>query len=1044
MDVMKSWIAPLAAHPTLANLLMVLFLLLGLLSVGDIRRETFPDYASTEVSVTAVYPGATAEDVESAVGERIEEAVEGIANLVKVTTEAAEGRATVILEMEEGADATEFLNDVKTEIDAIANFPEEVEDVIVRRLNRTDQVLSVAVTGPMSEAHLKLYSEQLKARLKQLALISQVELLGFSEHQILVEIPYYQVMRLGLSVADIQAVIQNQSLDMPLGEVETVDTDYLLRFTEQRRTVDEISKLVVASDKTGGEVRLGDIARISDRFEDREDTIWMNGKRAGLLQINKVKSEDALDIMDQVQAFFAREKQQAPPGVDFVITQNVSKIVRDRLQMLTVNGLEGLLLVFLTLWLFFNFRMSFWVAMGLPVSFCMTFFLMKQIGFSFNMLSMVGLLIAIGILMDDAIVIVENVAAELEKGKTRLQATIDGVSGVAGGVWSSFLTTVFVFGALALSMEGDIGRVLYAIPVVLIITLSVSMVEAFAILPNHLVHSLGNYREAKESRFRHGFESVLAWLREKLLGRAVDWAVHHRYLFSGIVIFVFILSLAMIRGGILKVSAFPETEGDVLQARILLPQGTSLARTEAVVDSLVAAISKINVELTPLQPEKQKLVENYSVLFNTNSDAGEKGPHVATVSLDLLSAERRHTSIAEIIRRWREYAGVLPDVINITFKEPSVGPGGLALEMRLQGAELSRLKLASTRLMDWLHGYQGVFDLSDDLRPGKPEFRIMLNHGALARGFTSQMIASQLRTAFYGATANEIQYLGESYELVVRLASEDRQYINQLANFQVIDPEGRRVPLATVAVIEQARGYARINRIDGRRTVTITGDIDVRVANAAEIVRDTQVKLLPAFSEEFPDITVLVEGQQKETQTSMAGMAKAMLIGIFGVFILLSMQFKSYIEPLTVMAIIPFALIGVIWGHIMMGLDLSMPSIMGFVSLSGIVVNDSILLVTFIRTNMKRGVAVEAAARQASRERFRAVLLTSTTTIMGLLPLMAERSMQAQILIPLACSIVFGLLVTTMLVLLVIPVFYTILDDFNLTRKQTVEVQENI
>ncbi|MCP3889408.1 MAG: efflux RND transporter permease subunit, partial [Desulfobulbaceae bacterium] len=973
---------------------------------------------------------------ESAVCERIEEAVEGISNLIKVTSKAAEGRATVTLEMQDGADASEFLNDIKTEVDAISNFPEQVEDVIVKRLNRTDQVLSIAVTGPMSEPHLKLYCEQLKEKIKQLPLVSQVDILGFSKHQLQVEIPRYNLMRLGLSVSDIQSILQSQSIDMPTGTIETDQTDYLIRFTEERRTPFGLGELVIASNPMGGEIRLRDIATISDTFEDKENSIRFNGKRAGLLQINKNKSEDALGIMDEISAFLKAEEQVSSPGVEFVITQNISKIVRDRLDMLTINGLEGLFLVFLTLWLFFNFRMSFWVAMGLPVSFCMTFFFMKQIGFSFNMLTMVGLLIAIGILMDDAIVIAENVVAHLEKGKKPLQATIDGVSEVATGVFSSFLTTLFVFGALALSMQGDIGKVLYAIPVMLILTISISIVEAFAILPNHLSHSLSSYNRVSSTGFRKKFDGIIDYIREVILGKAVDFAVNYRYLLLGLVIFLFLSSISMVAGGFLKVKAFPDTEGDVLQARILMPQGTSLNRTEAIVDKVVAAILTINEELTPEQPGQQPLVENYSVLYNTNVDAGESGPHVATVSLDLLSAEERNNSIDEITNSWRDYIGDIPDIINITFKEPSIGPGGLAIEIQLQGQNLDRLKMASVKMIDWLRRYDGVVDLSDDLRPGKPEFRIKMNRGALAMGFTARTIASQLRAAFYGSVVSEVQYDGESYEIMVKIADEDRLVVTDLSKFYVVSPNGNRVPLQSVATLEQGRGFASINRINSLRTVTVTGDIDTAIANASEVIKHTRVNFLPELAEEFPDVSVVLEGQEKEGKTALAGMVKAFLIGIFGVFIILSLQFKSYLEPIIVMVLIPFALIGVIWGHILLGLDLSMPSIMGFISLAGIVVNDSILLVTFIRNHMDVGAAAMDAAKLASRERFRAVFLTSLTTIMGLLPLMAERSMQAQILIPLACSIVFGLLITTLLVLLVIPALYTAFDDFNLLRQQ--------
>ncbi len=1094
MNAIKNGISFLCAHPTASNLLMILFIALGLITISDLKRETMPDFSIDAVEISAAYPGATAEDVESAVCRRIEDAIEEVSNIERVESTARENMGTVLVEMKEGGDVTEFLNDIKTDVEAISDFPDEVENLIVRRINRTDQVASVAVTGPMSDLHLNIYCESLKERIKQIGLISQVDVQGFSDHEFLIEVPLYHMMHLGLSISDIQTIISSQSLDMPSGSLETKDNDILIRFSEERKSIRELADLIILSSPGGGEIRLGEIARITDRYMNEENKIIFNGKRAGILQINKTKDEDALRILDELQRFLEKERLQAPPGVALVITQNVSKVVRDRLQMLLINGVQGLTLVFLAMLCFFPFKFSFWVTMGLPVSFLMTFFFMKQIDFSINMLSMVGLLIGLGLLMDDAIVISENIAAHLEKGKDAFRAVVDGISEVAAGVFSSFLTTLFIFGALALSMTGDIGKVLYAIPVVLILTLSVSIVEAFCILPNHLFHSLrhesgsltnmshseisysgknhsdishsdishSNISHADESHsgishsdishsdishsdishvdeshsgmkkgnFSRMMDGFIEWARERILGTIVDYVINWRYLFTGTVIFVFIVSISMIAGGHLKIKAFPDTDGDVLQARILLPQGTPLARTEQVVEQIVAAARQVNREFKPVQPDGADLIENISALFNMNADAGESGPHVATVSLDMLSAENRTTSLDDVTARLREIVGDIPDCINIAYKEPGFGPGGLPIEIRLQGDNFDDLKLASTKLINWLYAYDGVMDLDDDLRPGKPELQVHLKPGARARGFDAGKIAVQLRAAFYGATASEILVGDESYEINVRIADTNRAAISALENFHVMDKNGKKVPLGAVATLEQTRGYAGIRRINSLRTVTVTGDIDTRLANASQVTGDTRRKFLPQLQREFPNIKVLMEGQEKETKKSMGGMAKALLIGIFGVFGILSFQFKSYMEPMVVMVTIPFAFIGVVWGHLLMGLDLSMPSIMGFVSLSGIVVNDSILLVSFIKTNMKKGEKAAKAATLASRERFRAVLLTSVTTVMGLLPLLAERSMQAQILIPLACSIVFGLLASTVLVLLAVPSLYAILGDF--------------
>jgi len=1035
MNAFKGMVSYMSAHPTAANLLMVLFLALGAISMGDMKRETFPDFSVDAIEITVIYPGATAEDVEASICRRIEDALDSVSYIDEVRSTAMESHARVVVDMVENGNIIQFLNDIKTEVEAISDFPDSVEDVIVKQINRTDQVVSIAVSGPMDPVHLKFLCEDLKNRIKQIDLISQVEVKGFSSQEFLIEIPFYDMMRLGLSILDIEAAVSAQNIDLPAGSLKTGDTDILIRFTEERKTVTELGDLVVVSSATGAEIRLAEIAKITDRFKDEEDKIIFNGKRAGILQINKTKTEDALDIMDAVTKFLEKERRLAPSGVSFVLTQNVSKIVRDRLQMLIKNALQGLILVFIAMVIFFPLKFSFWVVMGLPVSFALTFFIMKHMGLSLNMLSMVGLLIGVGILMDDAIVIAENVAANLEKGKSGFQATVDGISEVAPGVFSSFLTTLFVFGALALSMAGDIGKVLYVIPVILILTLSVSLVEAFCILPNHLAHSLAaNGKIMKPNWLRQKIEAVLEWVRENILGRLVDLAIDYRYLFMGLVLFIFIASLSMIAGGILKVRAFPEIDGDVIQARILFPQGTPLDRTAYYVDKLVDAAEKINLDLSPDQPGGVDLVEHISVLYNTNADAGETGPHVATVSLDLLSAEVRSATIDQIIHQWRSLTVNMPDVLALAFKEPTFGPGGLPIEIRLKGNDLNELKQASTRLINWLYQYQGVSDLYDDLRPGKPEIQISLKQGAKSKGFTARMVSSQLRAAFYGNTASEIIVRDESYEVNLRIADSGRDSIASLENFYLMNPKGERVPLTAVASVSRSRGYAGIRRVEGIRTVTVTGDMDTTLANVSDVIADTKLRFLPELKNKFPGVIVGLEGQEKEMKASMGGMFKALGIGIFGVFCLLSFQFKSYQEPLVVMVTIPFAFIGVVWGHIFMGLDLAMPSIMGFISLAGIVVNDSILLVTFVKQHTAMGESVIQAGKLASRKRFRAVLLTSVTTIAGLLPLLAERSLQAQILIPLACSIVFGLMVSTVLVLVVVPSLYAILGDFNLVR----------
>jgi multidrug efflux pump subunit AcrB len=451
-----------------------------------------------------------------------------------------------------------------------------------------------------------------------------------------------------------------------------------------------------------------------------------------------------------------------------------------------------------------------------------------------------------------------------------------------------------------------------------------------------------------------------------------------------------------------------------------------------VVRQVTDAIRVVDDHFAPLQPDGQRLVRNVQVRFNNNLDANESGPHLATVTVDLLTAEARSGHLDDYINLWRETTGEIPDLVALNFKEPTIGPGGIPLEIRLTGPDLDQLKQASLELQGWLASYRGTFDLSDNLRPGKPELRLRLRDGALALGLDASTIATQLRAAFYGTTASEIQIGPEAYEIDVRLAADDRANLTDVEGFRITTAAGAQVPLSAVARIEEARGFSRILRVDGVRTVTISGDLDTRVANAREVINHTLAHFIPELLSRYPGMQAEIEGQSKDTAKTGSSMLRSFAIGLVGIFILLSFQFRSYVEPLVVMAIIPLALIGVIWGHLLMGLSFTMPGIIGFTSLAGIVVNDSILLVEFLKLRVKEGHHIVEAAKLASRDRFRAVLLTSITTIAGLTPLLLEKSMQAQVLVPLATSIIFGLLTTTLLVLLVVPALFSILHDLGI------------
>ncbi|MCU7933106.1 MAG: efflux RND transporter permease subunit [Candidatus Thiodiazotropha sp. (ex Codakia rugifera)] len=1030
-----------ARHPNAANLLMASIMILGLTALPGLQRETLPEIQNDKVEVRVIYKGATADEVEDAICRRLEDALEGISNLDEMSCESREGLGVATAVMLEGAEMTRFLDDVNAEIDAIDDFPEQAELPVIEELGRTEPVISIAVTGPEDPVALKAYVENIKSTLLTRESIAEVTIDGFSDHHIRIEIPDWRLRQYGLSASDIANAVGRHSVSTPAGRLEGEREEILLRFDDQRKQVDEFYDLVVISSSSGATIRLGDIAQITDRFDRDEEKITFNGQRAAILNIAKTRSQDILKVFNTVETFVENENQRAPQGIQLTLTQDRASVVQDRLDMLVRNGAQGLLAVFLVLWLFFSFRYSFWVTMGLPVSFLGALFILPMIGVTINMISMVGLLIGIGLLMDDAIVIAENIASRMAKGDKPLQAAITGVTQVLPGIASSFATTLLVFGSLAF-ITGDIGQILRIMPMVLIMVISVSLLEAFLILPHHLSHSLAHMKQKQPSRFRQRFEAGFDRFRDKGFGPLLDRAIEYRYMTLGIVFMLLIISIAMPVGGKLKFVGFPDLDGDLIEARILLPQGTPLARTERIVEEISDALKRTNQAFLPDQPDDQPLVKNITVIYGQNPDAYETGPHVARVIADLLSAEVRQAKLDDVINHWRMETGALTDVISVKFTEPTFGPGGRPIDLRLLGYDLERLKMASNELQSWLNGYQGVNDLSDDLRPGKRELRLHLKPGAGVLGLDAMQVAEQVRAAYQGIKIDEFPVGPETYEVNLRLTADDRVDAEDLYNLSITGPNGSLIPLSVVADIEEVRGWARINRIDRQRAVTLQGDVDRSQANAQELLGLANATFIPDLLARYPDIRFDVQGESKESAKTGQSIIRNVLLGLIGVYMLLALQFKGYLAPLTVMVVIPSALIGVIFGHMALGLNLTMPSIVGMASLFGVVVNDSILLVVFIRDTRAAGIVVTEAAKQAARARFRPILLTSISTIAGLMPLLLEKSLQAQILIPLAASIAFGLTAATLVALFLVPAVYCILDDFDLLGKLHDETDE--
>ncbi len=1013
-------------HPTAGNILMMAIIAIGIASLTYLNKESFPLLKPSKVQVTMAYPGASPADVEDALCNRLEDATDGISFLKEQMCDARDNMAIFTLEMQEAGDIGDFYDDIKAAIDGIPDFPLETEDPIIKQLGRISAVANVAITSSnLTTSELKNLTEAYRNKLLATAGIPVVTVGGFSTHQLQVLIHPDIQLKYQLSVQDISNLIAAQAVELPAGTLEGNETTYQIRFDNVRKTAEELADLIILNSPDGGEIKLGDIARIVDKFEKREERIELNGIPAGLLKISKNTSDDTLKVFDAIKGFVDSENRILPKGTKLTITQDGASLVRDRLKLLLKNGWQGLLLAGFALFLFFNWRYTFWVALGLPISFLGGLAMMVMLGVTINMISMIALLMAIGILMDDAIVLSESIAHEYKKGKAPLDAAIDGTHRVLAGVFASFLTSAFLFGSL-LMMKGDMGQILGVLPVVLLSVLSISLLEAFLVLPHHLMHSLVHTHHKEPPRLRQKFEAGFSKLRERV-GRFADLAIDFRYITVGIALAMLVFSIGLIATGTVKFKAFPELEGNTVDARILLAQGTPLSETEKVMDTILKALDKTLETLN--QNESESLVKNVQLSYGVHADAPENGTHMATLSLDLLGTEIRNTKMTEFTSLWRKNSGDLPSVVSVQFREPKLGPAGRAIEIRISGQNLQNLSSASWELQNWLRGYEGVANLLDDIRPGKPQYTVQLKHGALAAGIDSRSISSQLRSAYQGTKVSDIYKGREAYEIIAKLDSQSNEELGDFDNLRVFSRSGEPIPLRSVATITEKRDFARIAHINHERTITIFGDVDADIANTSEVIAATERDFLGGLQTRYPDITFSLKGEVESGNETKVSILTGFGLGALGVFLLLSLIFRNYREPAIVMLNIPLALIGAIWGHLIMGLDFTLPSMIGFVSLAGIVVNDSILLVVFVKHHVEEGMVVHDAAKQAVRDRFRAIFLTSITTVAGMTPLLFETSTQALILVPLVTSIVFGMLTSTMLILLVLPAVYGIMED---------------
>ncbi|MBW2027579.1 MAG: efflux RND transporter permease subunit [Deltaproteobacteria bacterium] len=1034
---MKNFVAWFAENHVAANLLMLFMLLAGAITALTMKMEVFPESTLDQISITTSYPGASPAEVEEAVIRRIEERVAGLAGLKKIESTAREGSGTVILEVMKGWDLENLLDGVKAEVDRITTFPEEAEKPVVREMIRQVFVIMLAVYGDAPEKTIKHLAEKVKDDITNLPGITLAQVSGVRTGEIHIEVSEKTLRQYGVTLGQVAEAVRRASLDLPAGSIKTAGSEILIRTKGRRYHARDYRDIPVITRGDGSVVTLGRIAELQDGFEDVDRFARFNGKPAALVQVYRVADQRALDVANTVKKYVEKIKDTMPAGVEIAITRDMSQVLKSRINLLLKNMGIGLVLVIIILGLFMNIRLAFWVTLGIPVSFAISLWLLPQFDVTLNMMSLFAYIMVLGIVVDDAIIVGENVFRKQEAGYPPLKAAVEGTLEVGRPVIFAVLTTVAAFYPLLLG-SGGMGKVMSNIPFVVILVLMGSLVESLMILPSHLA---GSKAAAKMSRRKGKGENPIdrglkAFIRGPYF-RFLRLCIRWRYATVALSISLLLLAVGIWQGGLVRFTFFPRVEGDTMICTVTMPAGVPVSRTVDVVTHLEEAAQKALGKLDRERPAgAPPLLESIQSIVGS---AGGRGPgsggasvggHLAQVIVRLIDSELRQMSTFEIGNLWRKEAGPIPDAESVSFAAYLFRAGN-PVEVHLSHDNNDLLLAAAEGLKNELGQYPGVFDIGDSFLAGKPEMQLKLRPVARPLGLTLEDLARQVRHAFYGAEALRFQRGEDEVKVLVRYPESERKSLGHVEEMRIRAPGGSGVPFSQVAEVKMDRGYASIERTQRLRVIKVTADVDEETANANEIRADLEKRVLPELQARFPDLRYTMEGEGREQKESLADVIRGFAIALFCIYALLAIPFRSFTQPLIVMFAIPFGLLGALLGHMVTGYNLTVVSLFGMVGLSGVVVNDSLVLVHATNRIRDNGATTFEAILKGTALRFRAIILTSLTTFGGLTPMLLEKSLQANFLIPMAISLGFGVLFATAITLILIPCGYVILDDIH-------------
>ncbi len=1012
-------LAWMAGNSVVANLLMAVFLIGGLIVGLQIKQEVFPEFTLDSVEISIAYPGASPEEVESGIVQAVEEAIQGLEGVDEISATATEGNASITVEAIEGADITRLWQEIKSEVDRIDTFPDEAEEPQIAIASRKHGVMTLALHGDVDELVLRSVADQVRDELLLDAHITQVALTGVKDYEIQVEIPQATLRRYGMTLEEVATAIAKASVDLGGGSLKTSGGDILVRVKDRRDFARQYAQLPLMTLEDGSRILLGDVAAVREGFEDTHTWAAFNGDPAVMIDIYRVGDQTPTEVADAGKAVLERMNQTLPQGLELTVLNDSSEIFTQRAELLLKNAYLGLILVFIFLALFLETRLAFWVSLGIPISFMGSFIFLSAMDFSINMISMFAFIVTLGIVVDDAVVVGENIYHCRRKGLPMLKAAVAGTREVAMPVIFSVLTNLVAFLPL-MFIPGFMGKIFKIIPLVVAAVFGVSLIESLFILPAHLSRHRDrrsavwplNYLEKWQARFSLAFE---AFIRNRY-GVFLGYMLKRRYTVLAFGVALLLGLGGYVASGRMGLEMFPRVESDFAYCSASLPYGAAAARLEAVEKRLVDAARTVIRENGGTQLAKG--------VFSTVND------NTVTVRLFLTAADQRPLPTSRVTDLWRGFTGTISGLETITFESNMGGPGGgKNLTVMLSHRDKDELEKAGEGLAVQLAQFSIVHDIDDGSARGKRQFDIQLGPLGERMGLTSRAVALQVRHAFQGAEALR-QQRGRN-EVTVRVSLPENERISEatLENLILQSPEGE-VFLRDAVQMISGRAYTAIERTDGRRNILVTANVSPP-SQSENILRALRQEILPALISSHPGLSYSFEGHQAEIRESLSSLFTGLALALFGIYALLAVPFKSYIQPLIIMFSIPFGMIGAIFGHLLMGYSLSVISLFGVVALSGVVVNDSLVLIDLTNRTIRTGVPPAQAVHAAGIQRFRPIILTTLTTFGGLMPMILETSIQARMMIPMAISLGFGVLFATLIILVMVPALFLVLDDLS-------------